>query len=86
MGCFDPKSKDDVDKILKENNVEFHVEYVDAYKMECVYLVWKYGSWCLPYDKLHESAKQHAATFVYLWLKGVGLPLSDQLAYAYTRN
>ena len=29
MGCFDPKSKEDVDKILKENNVEFHVEYFD---------------------------------------------------------
>ena len=45
----------------------------------------KYGSWDQPYFAQEDEykARMHAAMFLYLWHKSVGLPLCDELACAY---
>lgn len=93
MNSFDQEA---VDKILKDNQVELSwEEIVYVHQDESEHptgqfswsFSWKHGSWQLPYHEVEkELAEFHTAMFIYLWLKGVGLPLSDELAYLYTNN
>ena len=56
-------------------------------EMACWYLSHKWGSWALGYRVDQEKkARMHAALFLFLWYKGVGLPLSDELASFYVEK
>ncbi len=95
MTFFDQEA---IEKILKdpENKVDLSYEemiYLKANRSEektgdfSWSFSWKYGCWTLPYkENEKEMAEMHTALFIYLWLKGVGLPLTDELAYLYTSS
>lgn len=47
-------------------------------------LTHKWGCWQLGRDSI--KSRMHAALFLFLWHKGVGLPLSDELASFYVEH
>lgn len=97
MNYFDIDDAETIKNILLDHEVDLYYEPLLMVDVNGKYTPigdphWgftsKHGSWQTPYYNKNEKnkAETFAALFYYLWDKGVGLPLSDQLTSAYLKS